>query len=73
MLKDAAEILKGTYSHVLLADDYRYNYKDGHKTLKYDLEELMFSHPFIRTGLTSVWDGLDYVSAFKNITIQGGG
>ena len=73
VLKDAADILKGTYSHILLANDYRYNYIDGHETLKYDMKDLMFSHPFIRTGLTSVWEGVDYNQAFDNIIFQGGG
>ena len=73
MLKNGADILKGTYSHVLLANDYRYNYIDNHKTLKYDMKELMFSHPFIRTGTTSVWAGIDFQASFKNIIIQGGG
>ena len=70
MLKNGADILKGTYSHVLLANDYRYNYIDNHKTLKYDMKELMFSHPFIRTGTTSVWAGIDFQASFKNIIIQ---
>ena len=52
LLKEAAEILMGTYSHLLLSRDYRYNYKDHYQTMKYDLYEMGLTHPFLRIGLT---------------------
>lgn len=52
LLKEAAEILMGTYSHLLLSRDYRYNYKDHYQTTKYDLYEMGLTHPFLRIGLT---------------------
>lgn len=56
LLKKAAEILHGTYSHLLLASDYRYNYIGGYKRMKYNLQEIAKSHPFIRIGLTTACD-----------------
>lgn len=53
LVKEVSEILIGTCSHVLLASEYRYNYSDHCKTLKYDLAELARTHPFLRIGLTN--------------------
>ena len=69
--KIACDLLDGRYAHLLLARDYRYNYIDGHKTFAYDLRNLMFEHPPIRTGTISVFDSLDMHKTFENI-IQGG-
>jgi hypothetical protein len=52
LLNESAEILMGTYSHLLLSRDYRYNYKDHYQTTKYDLHEMGLTHPFLRIGLT---------------------
>ena len=42
-----AKLLEGTYSHILLASDYRYNRKPDGK-FKYNLKSIMESYPFIR-------------------------
>lgn len=52
LVKNAAEILTGTCSHILMASEYRYNYSDNCHTTKYDLNEIAYKHPFIRMGLT---------------------
>lgn len=52
----AADILLGTYSHILQVEDYRYNYQDNKKTFKYDLQQMMEKHPFIRLGTTKAMD-----------------
>ena len=69
--KSCCKILGGTYAHVLLARDYRYNYTDAHKTFKHDLEMIMRENLPIRTGTISVLDGLDLNQTFSNI-MQGG-
>lgn len=56
MVKNAVELLTGTCSHVLLAEDYRYNYFGNFKRFKTDLRSLMFSHPIIRLGTTRACD-----------------
>lgn len=56
LVKKSAEILTGTCSHILLAGDYRYNYKDNGVTMKYDLNEIASNHPFIRIGITNAVD-----------------
>jgi len=68
LAKEASEILTGTYSHVLVASDYRYNYIDNLKTFKYDLPDLMTRHPFIRLGTTTAMDMNFLKDAFENIT-----
>jgi hypothetical protein len=56
LFKDLADILIGSYSHLLLAHDYRYNFSDDHKTLKYDLYEMSRTHPYLRIESFSVAD-----------------
>lgn len=73
LVKNAADILIGTCSHILLAGEYYYNYIDDGKTLKYDLKDLMSTHPFIRTGLTSAIDMHQLVKSFTNLDISQGG
>lgn len=58
LLTEAADILMGTFSHLLLASDYRYNYKDYNNTFKHDLKDIMTSHPFLRLGTTHTWDSV---------------
>lgn len=53
LVNQAAEILIGTCSHVILAQDYRYN-RVGISKYKYDLLELAKKHPFVRMGLGSM-------------------
>jgi hypothetical protein len=72
LLKDACTILHGTYSHILLAKDFRYNYIDNCKTLKYDLYDLTIKHPFIRTGLILSSDMNKLAMSFGKIMSIGG-
>ena len=71
LFRDACVALNKVYAHLLLTSDYRYNYIDGHQTLKYDLKELTQKSFPIRTGTISVYEGLDLKEVFSNI-IQGG-
>lgn len=53
LVKQSAEILRGTCSHVLLARDYRYNYIDYFRNFKYNLQtDIMDKYPFVRTSTT---------------------
>lgn len=62
-----AEILNGTCSHLLLTREWRYNYIDNNKTLKYNLKDMYQEHPFIRTGTTLAMDPLDLSSKILNL------
>lgn len=70
LVKEASEILTGTCSHILLAGEYRYNYKDNGKVFKYDLKELASIHPFIRIGLTTAIDINNLIESFTNFNIS---
>ena len=72
LMKNASEILSGTFSHILLASDYRYNYTDNMKTFKYDLRKLMASHPYIRIGTTRSFDLTVMLNNYVNLFGQGG-
>lgn len=72
LVKELSEILIGTCSHILLAREYRYNYKDHMKTLKYDLKDMQDKHPFVRIGLTFASDIESLSESFENIMTQGG-
>lgn len=50
----AANLLNGTYSHIVLADDYMYNYSD--KKFKYNLKSLMNNNPVVRIGTVNAFD-----------------
>lgn len=67
LVKNAAEILIGTCSHILLTSDYRYNYIGNREKFKYDLKELMEAYPFIRIGTTQAADVVELASSFKKI------
>lgn len=69
MVKKSAEILVGTCSHILLAGDYRYNFVDYRKTLKYDLQDIMAEYPFVRIGLTRVMDPKEVVASYAKLII----
>ena len=49
-VQKAVEHLHGTMSHVILANDYRYNEKGCTKQFRYDLLALAKKHPFVRIG-----------------------
>ena len=70
LANEASQLLHGTCSHILVAGDYRYNYKDNFKTLKYDLNDMAASHPFIITGTTNAMT-IEFMShLLGNITNQ---
>ena len=69
LMKKATKNLAGSCSHILLAENYRYNYIDNMKTLKYDLKELAKKYPFARLGTTSVMDMNDVVISLINMKI----
>lgn len=73
LAKKSCEILKGTCSHILLSGDYRYNYTDNFRTMKYDIKELALSHPFIRTGITTAVDRNKLAIDFMRLNITQGG
>ena len=68
LLHQAATILLGSYSHILIAQEYRYNYNGAH--FKYDLEEEAIHHPFIRIGVNRATDPT-YMARFINELIMG--
>ena len=65
--KKASEILIGTCSHILVARDYRYNFTDDFKTMKYDLGEIARTHPFLRIETTTAMDIGLMEHAFDNV------
>ncbi len=69
LLNNTAKILRGTYSHILLASDYRYNSYAG--IPKYDLKDIMANNPYIRTGTTTVMDIEIIGNMFHNICAGG--
>ena len=69
LLNNAANTLHGTYSHILLAEDYRYNSFAG--IPKYALKDIMARHPFIRTGTTQVMSIGVIGESFQNICAGG--
>lgn len=73
MAENACNILKGTYSHILVATDYRYNYIDNFKTQKVDLLHIQNSIPFLRLGTQSVLQRDELLmSVVKNYNMIGG-
>lgn len=66
-IPEVAEILHGTYSNILVASDYRYNYTDNFNTMKYNLQEIMSKHPFIRIATTSAMDINTMGNSFDNL------
>jgi hypothetical protein len=56
LFKKLADMLIGSYSHLILAHDYRYNFSDNHKTLKYNLYEMSKTHLYLRIQSFSVAD-----------------
>lgn len=67
LVKSVAEILIGTCSHILIADDYRYNYIDNRKQFKYDLRQLQISHPYLRISTTNAVDRNKLVNDITNL------
>ena len=65
----AIEILHGTMSHVLVANDYRYNHKfvGTERKMKHNLLELAKAHPVIRTGTMMAVDQTQLAFSVKSI------
>ena len=72
LVKEICKILLGSCSHILLAREYRYNYKDNCNTFKYDLLDLARSHPFVRIGTTLAINEDQLATSFGNILSRGG-
>lgn len=54
LVKNAAKILSGNCSHIIVANDYRYNYIDNMNHFKYDLNNLSKEYPYARISTFSV-------------------
>ena len=66
-IEPVSEILHGTFSNILVASDYRYNYKDNFRTMKYNLQEVMSKHPFVRIATTTAMDLDAMGNSFDNL------
>jgi hypothetical protein len=64
----AVVALHGTYSHLLLAGDYRYNFRPRDRRPKCDLPALMAAHPFVRLETNNVCDPTELAIALKNLS-----
>jgi hypothetical protein len=62
--------LEGTCSHLLLANDYRYNYRPKSQKFKYDLSALMRDHPFVRLETNNVCSPVELVHSIKSLSDQ---
>ena len=65
----AVKALHGTYSHLLLAGDYRYNLQRSGRP-KCDLASLAAAHPFVRLETNTVCDPVALALALKNLSDQ---
>lgn len=72
LLKSASEILIGTCSHLLIAEEYRYNYKDNCKTFKYNLSQIEDTHKYLRIETTYAMNLNNLVESFGKILLDGG-
>lgn len=72
LVKKSAEVLVGTCSHILLTRDYRYNYVDNYKTLKYDIKDIAATHPFLRMGTTIAMNPEEVIEAYDKLIDQEG-
>lgn len=73
LVKSACEILLGTCSHVLIADEYRYNYTDNCKTFRYNLAEMERTHPFVRIGTTKAMNQFELAKILAKLHESQGG
>ena len=69
-VKSVADMLLGSCSHVILARDYRYNYKDNCHTFKYDLAQLASSHPYIRMSISQMIDFPAIVKSLSDVKLR---
>lgn len=67
LLEKLAVLLTGTCSHLLLASDYRYNYKPRGQGPKINLGEMMENHPFIRLETSTVCDPMNLAISLKGL------
>lgn len=70
LVKRAATILIGTCSHILIAEDYRYNYLGYRNNFKYNLKDIAVHHPYVRIGSTIAMDMNKVVIEFSKLKIQ---
>jgi len=71
LFKKAVEYLHGYHAHVLLAEEYKYNYIDNCRTPKYDITELMMNNPFVLTSLTSVLNPKALANSLQILNMRG--
>ena len=68
LAKNAADLLMGTCSHILLAQDYRYNYQEPQHVMKYHLGTLARQHPFIRMGTIVSYDPMTRNGIYRSLS-----
>ena len=73
LLKNTLKSLEGKFANVLLAQDYRYNFKDFFRTPKYDMQEMVNDVQLVRLGFTQVMVGMDVLEGMENIKLKQGG
>lgn len=66
LVKRVCGILRGTCSHILISQDYRYNYIGNFKTYKYDLQQLSYDNPYCRVGSINSIDKNALLRSFLN-------
>ena len=69
----ASNLLAGTYSNLLIARDYRYNYKEGSKSLKYDLKKVAKDNLPIRIGTTTAITPVELMQSLSILLKESGG
>jgi hypothetical protein len=70
LAKNACEILTGTYSHVLISNDFRYNHNGNSNAMKYNLQQMQKTHPFLRIGTQKCVDLNQLAVSLKTIYTQ---
>ena len=71
LFKQAVEHLHGKYAHVLIAEDYKYNYKDNCHVMLYDIVKLMIDNPFVATSATSVINPKVLANSLQILNMRG--
>ena len=70
LLKQACELLKGSFANILLAGEYKYNYFGNCVLPKYNILELMNNNPFVVTGITSVVNTKTLAAALQILKVR---
>jgi len=71
LVKQAVELLRGSYAHILLAEEYRYNYKDNFHIFKYDLDNLTYNNPFCIVGTTLTINSKTLANSLQILKMKG--